>query len=304
MALAGAWFHKANPIILNRQNPTLAIVGQAYHDCPSPTGKGMDIGIRYDLGNHQTHGGYRIKIKQHGAWPTIDHQAARKGMLALKCAEACTEQAYKFVEINIPSQAVSQKMIIDIGQAHHPLCDGSQALLGIAFIGIDLLAQYGRDQLQIIAHPMLKLFCRDVIFNQEIWRSFNRRSLSPINPSIGSMVAGSTFVRATVATASATTLAKPVWKFRSCLSNARRLLILDSPIGLVAVLPIGMSQVSSVVMTANVGTSLRKGEEVAYFQFGGSDCIMLFEAAACVSLTAQLNVHYNQGTGVGLAYPA
>jgi len=79
---------------------------------------------------------------------------------------------------------------------------------------------------------------------------------------------------------------------------------LDSPIGLVAVLPIGMSQVSSVVMTANVGTSLRKGEEVAYFQFGGSDCIMLFEAAACVSLTAQLNVHYNQGTGVGLAYPA
>jgi phosphatidylserine decarboxylase len=87
-------------------------------------------------------------------------------------------------------------------------------------------------------------------------------------------------------------------------AQARGLLVLDSPIGLVAVLPIGMSQVSSVVMTANVGTSLRKGEEVAYFQFGGSDCIMLFEAAACVSLTAQLNVHYNQGTGVGLAYPA
>jgi phosphatidylserine decarboxylase len=86
-------------------------------------------------------------------------------------------------------------------------------------------------------------------------------------------------------------------------SQARGLLVLDSPIGLVAVLPIGMAQVSSVVMTAEVGKTLRKGEEFAYFQFGGSDHIVLFEAASNVSFLAQPNVHYNQGTAIARAYP-
>ena len=82
-------------------------------------------------------------------------------------------------------------------------------------------------------------------------------------------------------------------------AQARGLIVIDSPIGLVAVLPIGMAQVSSVVMTADVGTTLRKGEELAYFQFGGSDHIVLFEAAANVTLTAEIGTHYNQGTRIG-----
>ena len=86
-------------------------------------------------------------------------------------------------------------------------------------------------------------------------------------------------------------------------AQARGLIVLDTPIGLVAVLPIGMAQVSSVVMTAEAGTTLHKGEEFAYFQFGGSDCIVLFEAASMVDLTAQPNVHYNQGAVIGKAYP-
>ena len=68
-----------------------------------------------------------------------------------------------------------------------------------------------------------------------------------------------------------------------------------------AVLPIGMAQVSSVVMTADVGRTLRKGEEFAYFQFGGSDHVMLFEAGANVTITAQKDVHYKQGVKVGEA---
>ncbi|MCY1065376.1 phosphatidylserine decarboxylase [Nannocystis sp. RBIL2] len=86
-------------------------------------------------------------------------------------------------------------------------------------------------------------------------------------------------------------------------AQARGLIVLDSPIGLVAVLPIGMAQVSSVVMTADVGKTLYKGEEFAYFQFGGSDHIVLFEAACNVNLTAQPQVHHNQGQAIGLAYP-
>jgi phosphatidylserine decarboxylase len=72
---------------------------------------------------------------------------------------------------------------------------------------------------------------------------------------------------------------------------------------LVAVLPIGMAQVSSVVMTAEVGRKLHKGEEFGYFQFGGSDHVVLFEASVNVKLTAQVNVHYNQGSRIGYASP-
>lgn len=40
----------------------------------------------------------------------------------------------------------------------------------------------------------------------------------------------------------------------------RGLIIIESPVGLVAVLPIGMAQVSSVNLTAQVGARLAKGE--------------------------------------------
>ena len=84
-------------------------------------------------------------------------------------------------------------------------------------------------------------------------------------------------------------------------TQARGLVVLDTPIGLVAVLPIGMSQVSSVILTAEVGVTLRKGEELSYFQFGGSDVIVLFEAKSDVRFTAQPGVHYKMGTKIALA---
>ena len=86
-------------------------------------------------------------------------------------------------------------------------------------------------------------------------------------------------------------------------AQARGLIVLDSPIGLVAVLPIGMCQVSSVIMTAEAGVKLRKGEEMSYFQFGGSDVIVLFESASNVSITAQVGTHYKMGTRIAQAFP-
>lgn len=85
--------------------------------------------------------------------------------------------------------------------------------------------------------------------------------------------------------------------------QTRGMVVLNSPIGLVACLPIGMGQVSSVVITAEVGKTLHKGEELGYFQFGGSDFIMVFERACNVQLIARQNVHYNQGSGIGNAHP-
>ncbi len=86
-------------------------------------------------------------------------------------------------------------------------------------------------------------------------------------------------------------------------AQARGLVVLDTPIGLVAVLPIGMAQVSSVILTAEVGVTLRKGEEISYFQFGGSDIIVLFEARSNVCFTAQPKTHYKVGTKIAQAYP-
>ncbi len=85
--------------------------------------------------------------------------------------------------------------------------------------------------------------------------------------------------------------------------QTRGLVVLDSPIGLVACLPIGMAQVSSVVLTAEVGVTLRKGEELGYFQFGGSDFVMVFERASNVHLTSRVGVHAQQGSCIGQAYP-
>jgi phosphatidylserine decarboxylase len=86
-------------------------------------------------------------------------------------------------------------------------------------------------------------------------------------------------------------------------AQTRGLIVLDTPIGLVAVLPIGMSQVSSVIITAEVGVTVRKGEELSYFQFGGSDIILVFENSSNVCFSARGGVHYKMGAKIAQAYP-
>lgn len=83
----------------------------------------------------------------------------------------------------------------------------------------------------------------------------------------------------------------------------RGLLVLDSPLGLVAVLPIGMAQVSSVNLTVAEGDTLAKGQEFGHFAFGGSDIVMLFEAGR-VRLDAKIGTHYDQGRKLGHAVNA
>ena len=78
----------------------------------------------------------------------------------------------------------------------------------------------------------------------------------------------------------------------------RGLIVLDSPIGLVAVLPIGMAQVSSVNLTAQPGAILCKGEEFGFFAFGGSDIVTLFQKDR-VDLDAKAGAHYQQGRRIG-----
>ncbi|PHH82738.1 hypothetical protein CDD82_4994 [Ophiocordyceps australis] len=75
----------------------------------------------------------------------------------------------------------------------------------------------------------------------------------------------------------------------------RGLILLDSPIGLVAVIAVAMAQIASVVITAQEGRQLHKGEEICYFQYGGSDIVLLFQKKSNVHFTAQVTTpptHY------------
>jgi len=63
--------------------------------------------------------------------------------------------------------------------------------------------------------------------------------------------------------------------------QTRGMIIIDNPVlGKVAVLPIGMAQVSSVKITIQKGDRVEKGQEISYFQFGGSDVICVFQPKA------------------------
>ncbi len=107
--------------------------------------------------------------------------------------------------------------------------------------------------------------------------------------------------------------------------QCRGLFVLETSIGKIAVLPMGMAQVSSVVfvkpgtqelirLTAKeregrsydeqvalinekarmevVGKTVSKGEMISTFLFGGSDIVMVFERQASINITATVGVHY------------
>ncbi len=84
--------------------------------------------------------------------------------------------------------------------------------------------------------------------------------------------------------------------------QSRGLIVIQSEIGKVAVLPMGMAQVSSVVITKGVGDHVDKGDELSYFQFGGSDIVMVFERQANVAMTAATGVHYKYGRCVATSH--
>lgn len=69
--------------------------------------------------------------------------------------------------------------------------------------------------------------------------------------------------------------------------ETRGCVLIRTDYGMVAVIPVGMGQVSSVnfVETVKPGTEVKKGDELGYFLFGGSDCVMLFEGDSGFRLT-------------------
>jgi len=71
--------------------------------------------------------------------------------------------------------------------------------------------------------------------------------------------------------------------------------------GFVAVIPVGMCQVASVNFESSVvnQAAVRKGDPLGYFQFGGSDIIMLFSEDLSFELTCQSGEHLLMGKEYG-----
>lgn len=62
--------------------------------------------------------------------------------------------------------------------------------------------------------------------------------------------------------------------------NTRGLLFIESDdraIGMVAVIPIGITEISSVTLTVKPGQKVKKGQEVGYFSYGGSSMCLVFQ---------------------------
>jgi phosphatidylserine decarboxylase precursor len=83
-------------------------------------------------------------------------------------------------------------------------------------------------------------------------------------------------------------------------THTRGCMILETFIGYIALIPVGMGHISSVNFIVDEGDVLQKGNEFGYFAFGGSDFIMLFEKDK-VTLTAEEKKHYKQGEEIGHA---
>lgn len=72
-------------------------------------------------------------------------------------------------------------------------------------------------------------------------------------------------------------LATPGYQF---LQTRGMVIIDNSVLGKVAVLPIGMAMVSSVKLLIKEGDVLKKGDEMSTFLFGGSDIVCIFQGTA------------------------
>lgn len=72
-------------------------------------------------------------------------------------------------------------------------------------------------------------------------------------------------------------------QFYETAVNTRGLVFIESPdpkIGMVCVIPIGITEISSVTINVKVGAKLKKGDELGWFSYGGSAMALVFQPGA------------------------
>lgn len=69
--------------------------------------------------------------------------------------------------------------------------------------------------------------------------------------------------------------------------NTRGLIVIENPtFGKVAVVPIGITEISSVTIAVSPGDTVEKGQELGYFSYGGSSLALVFQKGLIQSFTA------------------
>lgn len=82
--------------------------------------------------------------------------------------------------------------------------------------------------------------------------------------------------------------------------NTRGLVFIESPdpaIGMVCVIPIGITEISSVSFSVKQGDKVAKGDELGYFSYGGSSMAVVFQPKAIKCFTVPQNTSGNQDSG-------
>ena len=82
--------------------------------------------------------------------------------------------------------------------------------------------------------------------------------------------------------------------------NTRGLVFIESGdpvIGMVCVMPIGITEISSVSFKVQAGDTVAKGAELGYFSYGGSSMAVVFQPGAIQSFTVPPNTSGNQDSG-------
>jgi phosphatidylserine decarboxylase len=88
--------------------------------------------------------------------------------------------------------------------------------------------------------------------------------------------------------------------YDSCV-NTRGLVFIESdapPLGMICVIPVGITEVSSVSIAVEVGQRVRKGEELGYFSYGGSSLCLVFEKGTVERFTIDPPLSPDGGSSV------
>ncbi|EDZ63070.1 phosphatidylserine decarboxylase [Sulfurimonas gotlandica GD1] len=77
----------------------------------------------------------------------------------------------------------------------------------------------------------------------------------------------------------------------------------DDPIGLMVVMPVGMAEISSCVLNEKIkpGYKIKKGEELGYFQFGGSSYCLIFRPDVIKEFSVKKGDDVKIGQNIGFA---
>jgi phosphatidylserine decarboxylase len=77
----------------------------------------------------------------------------------------------------------------------------------------------------------------------------------------------------------------------------------DPKIGLMVMMPIGMAEVSSCVLLDNIkaGYKVKKGEELGYFQYGGSTYCLIFRPGVIKEFNVQVGNDVKMGQAIAIA---